>query len=283
MEEIDLPLPIHFYGCYPEIGIGRKSILFLMSRKSNSQMTRWLNLQQGVTEPKDISAFNIWCTFENRRPPVSGFDLTFSFDIDNYRDTNYYLPLVYLYTNLKKSNNKYSKHKITAESCAQPRKFNEDFFQKKTQFAASFINNPHPTRLRAINGLNKIGQVDLFGRSVDNYVVDKIGTASNYWFNVCFENDLYPGYVTEKVLEAWIAGTVPLYWGIDKGGILNPDAMINLNDFETMEAFFRHVSKIYSLPDEMKKIINQPLFLKIPNEDEIKNFVKRGLRLRAGL
>ena len=254
-----------------------------MSRKSNSQMTRWLNLQQGVIEPNDKSAFNIWCTFENRRPPVSGFDLTFSFDLDNCSDTNHYLPLIYLYTNLKKTNNSYSKHKITAEFCAQPRKLNEGFFQKKTQFAASFINNPHPTRLRAINGLNKIAQVDLFGRSVDNYVADKIGTAGNYWFNICFENDLYPGYVTEKVLEAWIAGTVPLYWGIDKGGILNPDAMINLNDFETMESFINHVSKVYSLPDEMKKIINQPLFLKIPNEDEIKNFVKRGLRFRAGL
>jgi len=280
-EEIDLQTPIHFYGCYPEIKIFRKVFLYLLSRTSNSNMTKWLNLQQGVVVPHNRNAFNIWCTYENRRPPVLGFDLTLSFELDDYKGTNYYLPLIYLYTNLSKKRNEYSKHKITPYECAQPRNLDENFFQNKSQFATSFINNPHPIRLRAINELSKVSPVNVYGRSVDNYVDDKIGTASKYWFNLCFENDLYPGYVTEKVLEAWLAGAIPLYWGIDKGRILNPEALINFNDFDSMETFVQHVSKVYSSPNEMKSIINQPLFLKIPEDGEIKDFLINGLRARA--
>ena len=39
--------------------------------------------------------------------------------------------------------------------------------------------------------------------------------ARNYRYFLCFENDLYPGYVTEKPIEAWASGSVPLWRGID--------------------------------------------------------------------
>jgi len=42
---------------------------------------------------------------------------------------------------------------------------------------------------------------------------NKLQTLRNYNFVIAFENSDYPGYITEKVIDAFKAGTVPLYWG----------------------------------------------------------------------
>jgi len=281
LKNVNYSGPIHFYGCYPEMSTFKKALLYSRSRNSDSGMTKWLNLQQGVVTPQDPKAFNVWCTYENRRPPVKGFDLTFSFDVDSYGGTNYYLPLIYLYMNHSKSGPPHSKHLISPFGATQNRDVDKNFIEKKSGFVSAFINNPHPMRLRAIDSLSNIGKVELFGRSVNNYVKDKTGTASLYWFNLCFENDLYPGYVTEKILEAWIAKTVPLYWGHDEDKILNPDALVNLKDFNSLEDFVVFVSELYSDKDRMVEMISQPLFKNQFNYNEIVNFLLTGLRARV--
>jgi len=273
-------IPIHFYGCYPNISLIRKTLLFANSRISDSAMTEWLNLQQGVIEPVDKRAFNIWCTFENRRPPVNRFDLTFTFDLDSYKDTNFYLPLIYLYMNHSDSKLVHSKHIISPAECAMSRDIDLNEIKLKSKFASSFINNPHQIRLRAINELSKISKIDVFGRSVGNYVNNKVKKASEYWFNICFENDLYPGYVTEKILEAWIAKTVPIYWGMDTAQILNPKAYVNLNNFESLEDFTIYVSDLYKDQDRMIEIIKQPLFNQEFNYNSLIQFLVRGLEIR---
>lgn len=45
---------------------------------------------------------------------------------------------------------------------------------------------------------------------------DKLKTLGVYNFVLAFENTDYPGYITEKIIHAFMAGAVPLYWG---GGI----------------------------------------------------------------
>lgn len=42
---------------------------------------------------------------------------------------------------------------------------------------------------------------------------DKIGTIRGYKFNLCPENNRMEGYVTEKVIDAIVAGCIPIYYG----------------------------------------------------------------------
>jgi hypothetical protein len=42
---------IHFYGCYPKIKFTQKAPAYLYSKISNKGMVKWLNNQQGITEP----------------------------------------------------------------------------------------------------------------------------------------------------------------------------------------------------------------------------------------
>lgn len=42
---------------------------------------------------------------------------------------------------------------------------------------------------------------------------DKLKTLGEYNFVLAFENTDYPGYISEKIIHAFMAGTIPLYWG----------------------------------------------------------------------
>ena len=46
------------------------------------------------------------------------------------------------------------------------------------------------------------------------YIKDKFDTISRYKFNFCLENFYgFRGYITEKIFDAMLAGTVPVYYG----------------------------------------------------------------------
>ncbi len=68
--------------------------------------------------------------------------------------------------------------------------------------------------------LNKnYSRVNSGGKTFNNIggpINDKIKIFSNHNFNIAFENSSYPGYVTEKITDAFIANTIPIYWGDKK-------------------------------------------------------------------
>ena len=61
---------------------------------------------------------------------------------------------------------------------------------------------------------------------------DAIAQYAPYKFVVAFENDDKAGYVTEKLGLAFLAGSVPIYWGPATDHIFNPDAYIRCHDLE---------------------------------------------------
>lgn len=248
-----------FSGCYPQTNLVRKSLNRIRAQLSSRQMTRWLQLQYGFEDFSSNYKKSMWITFENRRPPYRHFQRSLSFDLDTYSNTNHYLPLWLTYIDFLETQGNWVRHKVTQSTLLTHRK-NKPSMKK---FACAFINNPNPMRLRAIRELSKVGQVDVFGRYTNAYVKNKIDKSSEYMFSVCFENDIYPGYVTEKPLEAWLGETIPLYWGSDSAQYLNSSAIINLNDFSSLDTFCNYVKEVSSNETLYNAIYNQP-FLRKP-------------------
>lgn len=56
---------------------------------------------------------------------------------------------------------------------------------------------------------------------------------SDYKFYFSFENSKSPGYITEKVVNAMLAGAIPVFWG-DKTvfDLLNPKSFIYVENFK---------------------------------------------------
>jgi len=55
---------------------------------------------------------------------------------------------------------------------------------------------------------------------------------SRYKFSVAFENQSVTNYTTEKILHAFVAGSIPIYWGNPQvARLFNPKSFINCHDF----------------------------------------------------
>ena len=130
----------------------------------------------------------------------------------------------------------------------------------------------------------KRGLLDLYGNGWDKLIRippsiakklrevmpnDKILTIKNkrkiisaYRFNICFENLAYPGYITEKIIDSFMAKTIPVYYGApDVSVYIPPNAFIDASKFESIDHLIDFLIEIS--PTEADSIIqNGQIFLK---------------------
>jgi hypothetical protein len=72
--------------------------------------------------------------------------------------------------------------------------------------------------------------VDLYGRGF-NEMDKKEDGLKDYMFSITVENDSYPTYWSEKILDCFVTGTVPIYYGSpDIGDYFNMDGIILLTE-----------------------------------------------------
>lgn len=101
---------------------------------------------------------------------------------------------------------------------------------KMISMIASNKNMCEGHRLR-LEWVDRIGdQVDLYGRGF-NEIADKEEGLCDYMFSVAIENGQYETYFTEKILDCFATGTIPVYLGApDIGEHFNMDGIIQLSD-----------------------------------------------------
>ena len=101
---------------------------------------------------------------------------------------------------------------------------------KMISMIASNKNMCEGHRLR-LEWVDRIGdQVDLYGRGF-NEIADKEEGLCDYMFSVAIENGQYETYFTEKILDCFATGTIPVYLGApDIGDHFNMDGIIQLSD-----------------------------------------------------
>ena len=223
---------------------------------------------------KKYNSQKIFFTGENLRPNFNDCDLSLSFDFDDYNNKNIRLPLWYLYIdwfNVKSYNN--PEWLIPVEYLSGDNEFTK---KDKNQFCSTVFSSPYDTRFNMVNLLNNYKQVDCYGKIHNNQLPDgekyKMDVISNYKFNICFENSVYPGYFTEKLLHSKIAGCIPIYYS-DKSysNDFNTKCCINLIDFENEYDFFEYIKLIDNDTYIYNKIKSEPLFKRTPSLDMIKN------------
>lgn len=74
------------------------------------------------------------------------------------------------------------------------------------------------------------GNCDLFGRGFRE-IQNKEEGLQDYYFSVAIENGKYDTYFTEKILDCFATGTIPIYYGTEKiCDFFNKDGIIFLSD-----------------------------------------------------
>jgi len=96
----------------------------------------------------------------------------------------------------------------------------------------------HKLRLEWLRKLEN--SVDVFGRGIRE-IASKEEGLSEYMFSVVIENGIYKSYFTEKILDCFATGTIPVYLGApDIGQHFNAQGIIPLQDnFSISEEIYR--------------------------------------------
>ena len=211
----------------------------------------------------DHAAIKIFYTGENSRPVFRNQDFSITFDFRN-SPYHYRLPLYVL-----------EMWAITIEGWTKDIQFlihkhpiSDDAFDRKgISYIQSNANSHH--RNQFMNYLMSQGfDIDCGGPHLNNtgYVIPreprmhKLDFLRERKFNIAVENGLYPGYVTEKLLDAYYADTVPIYWGSPNiARDFNPKSFINVTELGVENAA-KKILELDKDKDQYMEMLNQPAF-----------------------
>ena len=147
---------------------------------------------------------------------------------------------------------------------------------KRKKFCAAVISNNYWTdyfRLKFIEELNKYKLVDMGGRCKNNVgkIKNKIKFLSSYKFSIAMENTEGNGYLSEKIIQSFISGTIPIYYGdymLDE--YINPKSLILIRGKNDIFEKIEFIKKIDNSDKLYKKMLREDLFINY-NKDKIEN------------
>lgn len=159
-----------------------------------------------------------------------------------------------------------------AERFNYPQNFNSwsrEYFDGPHQLFMVFMNSPkrakgffqkelYAKREKVAEFFAKNGEIDIYGGgwerhknaairgAAKGFAGNKPETFSRYKFALCFENAVWPGYLTEKIFDCLFVGTIPVYLGdpeIEKR--IPPDCFVDIrkfNNYIELRQFLRSLS-----------------------------------------
>ena len=218
----------------------------------------------------------IFYTGENFRPPLHICDYAFSFDyIDDPK--HYRLPHYLLYDGYYELANK---------------KVDESLLNRKfCNFIVS--NSNYSIRNTFFSKLSKYKKVDSGGRylnniggpisngrwphNVNNAIVQKRKFQSEYKFSIAFENSVYMGYTTEKILDPMTVNSIPLYLGNPRiNEEFNAKSFVSFTNFSSMEEMINYVIELDKDDKKYFETLKNPWFTDniVPANCKIDNIKK---------
>lgn len=208
----------------------------------------------------------IFYTGENLCPDFNACDYAIGFEWLDYGDRYIRLPNYYGTPYYRGQTARFEKRYKESLSDEELRHLARD-----RRFCSFVVSNGggNSIRKQLFDTLSQYKNVDSGGRWINNVggpVEDKIVFESGHKFSIACENSSHPGYTTEKIVEAFAARTIPIYWGdpaICK--VFNPKAFINVMDYPSVDAVVQRVKELDKDEDAYIAMLREPALL---NPDE---------------
>ena len=209
----------------------------------------------------DYDCIRIFYTGENLRPDFNVCDYAIGFDYLDFEGRYLRFP-------------SYAMDGDQFDQLVQPTTLAEERALQRKFCNFIYSNaNADPERDRFFHLLSDYQQVDSIGPHLTNctepigarYASDwresKVITQQAYKFSIAFENALGNGYTTEKLMHAFISGTVPIYWGNPRvAEEFNTAAFVNVHDYENLDAAVAAVRELDRDPQAYLEMLKAPAF-----------------------
>lgn len=144
----------------------------------------------------------------------------------------------------------------------------------KTKFCGFVSSNPNVAiREHIFHRINEYKKIDSAGPVLNNtgYIIPrdgfpgvarKIDWLRDYKFTLSYENSSNPGYITEKIMNAFYARSIPIYWGSTTSEVdFNPKSFINWHDYLDDKKLLDRIIEIDNNDDLYNEMVNQPPFV----------------------
>ena len=125
---------------------------------------------------------------------------------------------------------------------------------KNVSMMFSWKNNLTGHKLRHIIANGYSGRIDLYGSGYNGVNEKKIVTTKDYRFSIAVENCKKDYYFTEKIIDCFLSGTIPIYWGcpsigdfFDMNGIITFDKPNDLHNILNSLSEELYLSKMDSI------------------------------------
>lgn len=219
----------------------------------------------------------IYYTGENIRPNFNECDYSLTFDFEDYDGKNFRLPLWFI--NIDWFNKKnYDNPQFVIP--LRGMKDNLLMHKPKDRFCTFVFNTDSPHRFEIVEKLSRYKKVECYGKPFNNWFYGediKLNTTSNYKFELCFENTIYPGYYTNRILHAKAAGCLPLYWADNNcEKDFNTKSFVNFYDYKNIDEFIEKIIELDNNDEAYKAVTSNYLFQdKEPTLDPLVLFFKK--------
>ena len=206
---------------------------------------------------------------ENSYPDFNLYDYSITCH-DMYPERNLCIPYFAIEDNVYRLHEKRSEMKSLPE-------MHHPFDRK---FCSCLISNTEwadPMRETLFKDVYSYRKIDSGGISYNTvgYAVPKqadiLKIFGKYKFNIAAENSNVEGYVTEKMVNAFCACTIPIFYGNSKTArkYFNPDSYIDYGDFTSKVGFLDYLKEIDQDEDKYMAMLScEPLKV---NPDSFKN------------
>lgn len=201
------------------------------------------------------NCIKIFYTGENIIPDFNLCDYGISFSYLHFGDRHFRFPLYYCYDNINEKME--SKHRGNIE----------DILKTKKEFCSITVSNEdrHPMFKTLFKELQKYKKVDSGGKwnnNIGGAVDNKFDFDLTHKFSIVCENSPAPGYTTEKIVQAFAAGCIPIYWGDPEiCKVFNSNAFINIADYRSIDEVVETVKKIDNDDNMYVQMLNTPAYL----------------------
>ena len=212
----------------------------------------------GNTHEKYKDCVKIFYTQEVITPNFNECDYALAYDYIDFEDRYLRYPIYFQHFNesiLDRSNitSDFAKRKFcnfiySNDSCGDGAKLRKSFCQKLSEYKK--VDCPGKVLNNMQNAISP--REGDFGKG-------KLVFQKDYKFTIAFENNLYEGYTTEKLSQAFLANTIPIYWGNPEvTRDFNPKAFINCHDYNSLDEVIQKVIELDNDDEAYLKMLQEP-------------------------
>jgi hypothetical protein len=254
------------YGSFYDVNTPR---LRWLPRAWRQKAAQWVDMVDQQLSKRKMPPITLFHTAENLRHNHIKADFAISYDLDIDSDRHFRLPywmemIDWSHEGLVGNRNPRYGALLKLERLQAPL---GDQFLKRAQKAVLISSHLQEPRAACLSALQELMPVDGMGpyfnkdikhHHTSNFLKKQI--LQEYAFNLCPENGMYPGYVTEKIPEAFAAGCLPITFVDESVSVdFNSKAFMNLapmlgNNFEKMD-------ELLSSKSHLDNYAQQPLLI----------------------